>query len=417
MPNNNRSRQNTLLLRECALFGVISFVAVAIVYIHNLKNAGPISGNGFSLVVGKDFLDFWMYGRAAHLAQPWRWYDIATYNHALSSLLGTGYLGRNWSYPPSVMLLAAPFGLIGFLPALLLWTACGLIILTAVIRQRTVDPYALIAVIVSPAALFCFIPGQNALLTSAILVGVFSLLDRRPIIAGILIGMLTLKPHVGVLFPVVLIASSRWRVLITAAVTTIAIAACTAALFGLQSWVAFVNEGIPRDSVVLLDAKGVSVPFYPTIFMNLHGMGVSYSLAFGVQAAFALAATVAIVWAFRFRRDASPLTLFALLAACTNAALPYLLVYDTLPLTIAALLLLADDQLDLPGRLLARFIYWLPLLQIICGVLRLPGPALVAPIFAFYLLRRMYLAPACRIEGQLLPLRPTPSVETVAGIS
>ena len=61
-----------------------------------------------------------------------------------------------------------------------------------------------------------------------------------------LIAMLTLKPHIGVLFPIALIASSRWRVLIAAAVTTIVIAACTAALFGLQSWVAFVNQSDVR---------------------------------------------------------------------------------------------------------------------------------------------------------------------------
>src|SRR6516164_409297 len=157
MPDNNRARKNIILLGECALLGVISFVAVAIVYIHNSKFASPISGNGISLVVGRDFLDFWMYGRAAHMAQPWRWYDITAYNHALSSLLGTAYLGRIWSYPPSVMLVAAPFGLIGFLPALLLWTICGLLILAVVIMRRTGEPFALIAVLASPAAFFCLI--------------------------------------------------------------------------------------------------------------------------------------------------------------------------------------------------------------------------------------------------------------------
>ena len=45
------------------------------------------------------------------------------------------------------------------------------------------------------------------------LITIFAWLDRRPVAAGVLIGLLTLKPQLGILFPVMLIASARWRVL------------------------------------------------------------------------------------------------------------------------------------------------------------------------------------------------------------
>jgi hypothetical protein len=402
MPSNKRLSKNIALLRDFALFGAIWLVAISVVYVHFIKNVLPIPRDGTSLVVGRDFLDFWMYGRAAHSAQPWRWYDVTVYNHEIASMFGTGYPGRNWSYPPSVMLLAAPFGLISYLQALLLWTIGGLIVLAAVIRQLTREPFVLIAALASPAAVFCLISGQNALFTSAILVCVFSNLDRRPLFSGILIGILTLKPHVGILLPLVLVASSRWRVLAAASISTVAIAACTAALFGVQSWAEFLDEGIRTDGLVLMDTKGLGAPFFPTIFMNLHGVGVNHSLAISIQAASALVASGAVAWAFRFCRNASPLILLALFAACTNAALPYLVIYDTLPLTIAALFLLADDQFDVRGRILVRFIYWLPLLQLLFGTLHLPGPALVAPTFAIYLLTRLYREPALRV-GKCAP--------------
>lgn len=71
--------------------------------------------------------------------------------------------------------------------------------------------------------------------------------------------------------------------------------------------------------------------------------------------------------------------------ACSIAAAPYLLSYDTLALCLAALALLAAGKLDSRGRRLARLLYWLPLTQISLGTLRIPGPALIAPAFALYL--------------------------------
>jgi hypothetical protein len=55
-------------------------------------------------------------------ADPGRFYDLAAYHQALRDLLGMDLGGQNWSYPPSVMLLAAPFGQLNYLAALGCWT-------------------------------------------------------------------------------------------------------------------------------------------------------------------------------------------------------------------------------------------------------------------------------------------------------
>jgi hypothetical protein len=78
-----------------------------------------------------------------------------------------------------------------------------------------------------------------------------------------------------------------------------------------------------------------------------------------------------------------------LFAGCTVMALPYLLIYDTLALTVAALLLLEKGCLDSRGRLLARLVYWLPLLQIGLGRWHVPGPAMIAVFFTFYIFLRL----------------------------
>jgi hypothetical protein len=67
------------------------------------------------------------------------------------------------------------------------------------------------------------------------LIGIFAFLDRRPLLAGLLVGLLTIKPQLGVLIPVLLIASGRWRVFTVATVTALALAAAAVMLFGMQT--------------------------------------------------------------------------------------------------------------------------------------------------------------------------------------
>jgi hypothetical protein len=288
------------------------------------------------------------------------------------------------------MLLAWPFGMLGYLPALMLWSVLGFVVFTTAARRPMNDRACLLALLVSPAVVMCLISGQHSLLIAAAVIVAFSCLDSRPVLAGMLIGLLTLKPQVGLLFPVLLIASGRWRTFIAASVTAVAVAAATAAAFGPQVWVDFVLKGLPVQNLVMSDPDRIATPFYPTVFMNLRGLDVGYPAAMAVQSLFSLAAAATVFWAFRFRRDADPAILMALFLACSVAAVPYLLSYDTLPLTFAALLLLATGRLDAAGRRLAQLVYWLPLLQAGLGTWHIPGPALIAPIFAAWLAVRLY---------------------------
>jgi hypothetical protein len=384
------AKADSKLIRAFAILGGVFFLVFAGFYVVMLSPGGAFPRDPSSLVVGRDFLNFWMYGRAAWSPVPWHWYDVTAYRHALADMLGgAGYPDQQWAYPPSVMMLAAPFGLMGYLPALALWSAAGLAVFAAVMRRLCSDQRILFAMLVSPAAIVCLVAGQSSLLTTATLIGIFWPLDRRRWLAGLLIGLMTLKPHLGLLIPVMLIASGRWRVLGYATCATLAIAGLTAALFGIESWTAFVMQAIPVQSAAAADTQGIMTPIYPTVFSNLHGAGLGYRVAIAVQASVTLCALIAVTWAFGSRRKADPVHLFALFVACTAAALPYLILYDTLPMTAAALLLLGQGKLDATGRVLARLVYWLPLLQVVLGVVHVPGPGLIAPVFAAYLVQRL----------------------------
>jgi Glycosyltransferase family 87 len=383
------SGQDHHAIRILVLAGAIFTALTAIGYVWTISWAHPIPRDATTLVVGRDFLNFWMYGRAAWLPDPSRFYDPHIYNHALAALAGAGYPGQNWSYPPSIMLLAAPFGRLSYMPALLCWTVLGLGIFVWIARRHVDDRRLLIPIMLSPAAIFCLMSGQSSFLTAAMLLTIMACLDRRPVLAGVLIGLLTLKPQLGLLFPVMLVASGRWRVFVAAAVTTLVIIGVTAALFGPQVWIDFVLKGIPIQNLVLMDPQRVGTPFYPTIFMNVRGANASYGIAMAVQACFSAFAAGAVFFAFRYRKNADPQLLTALFFACSICAVPYLLSYDTLAMTCLAVVLLAAGKLDARGQIMAKLAYWLTLIQIGLGQFHIPGPALIPPAFAIFLLAQL----------------------------
>jgi hypothetical protein len=236
------------------------------------------------------------------------------FNSLLESLLGPGYPGQNWSYPPNFLVLTAPFGLFPYLPALALWTAFGIAVFVGLVG-RQVDRHALSVIMLSPAAVFCLISGQTSLLTAGALLASLAWLDRRPIIAGVLIGLVTIKPQLGLMVPV-MIASRRWTVFVSATVTALALAGLTTALFGWQAWLDYIRMGLPTQNLVLFDPTVRAAPFMPTIFMNAHAIGASYELAMAIQLCFTLAAIAAVHWAFRFHAKSDPLLLMGLFFAC-----------------------------------------------------------------------------------------------------
>jgi len=380
------ARESRDAARFLAWMSALFSGGVLVAYLVTADWSHVIPRDGTSLVVGRDFLNFWMYGRAAVADDPSRFYDAQLYNAELRTILGGPYLGQNWSYPPSVMLLAAPFGRFSYIHALLIWTALSFSIFFAVARRALPNRQLLTALVLSPAAVFCLVSGQSSLITTAMMLGIFAWLDRRPAAAGLLIGLLSLKPQLGLLFPVLLAASSRWRAFFVAAATVLGVAALTAALFGPQVWVDYATKGVATQNIVLLDPRVIAAPFMPTIFMNMRSIGAGYDIAMAVQLCFTAAAVASVFWAFRFRKNADPLFLMALFFACAVFGSPYLLIYDTLPLTFAALLLVASGKLDATGIRLALLVFWLPALQLAFGNYRIPGPALIAPALAAYLL-------------------------------
>jgi hypothetical protein len=186
------------------------------------------------------------------------------------------------------------------------------------------QPLTLWAGLAFPGVLLTIGHGQNALLATALLGWALLLLPRRPMAAGVLVGLLTFKPQLGLLLPVALVVGGHWRTVIAAMFTSTVLVAMSVVLFGDTIWSDFLaNVRLSRD---ILD-EGL-LPYYKlqSVFAAVRLMGGPLILAYGFQtlAAVGSAAVVAWVW----RRPTHPDLKNATVAIGTPLATPYLLDYD-----------------------------------------------------------------------------------------
>src|SRR5207237_2691224 len=81
--------------------------------------------------------------------------------------------------------------------------------------------------------------GHNGFLTAALIGFALVNLDTRPILAGILFGLLAYKPQFGLMIPLVLFATGRWRAVVAAGATVGLLALAATLAFGFDTWHAF----------------------------------------------------------------------------------------------------------------------------------------------------------------------------------
>ncbi|MEJ0010796.1 MAG: glycosyltransferase family 87 protein [Alphaproteobacteria bacterium] len=161
---------------------------------------------------GLDFVNFWAAPRIVH-ADLGALFSVPAYNSALSALYGAALPLHVWSYPPSALLLLEPFSRLPYWWAFALWTALGAgLYLFCVLRgvppgQRRI---AALLALCAPAALLNALGGQNGFFTASLTLGALSLMRTEPPRAGALIGLFSLKPQLGFVWPVLLIARRRW---------------------------------------------------------------------------------------------------------------------------------------------------------------------------------------------------------------
>lgn len=373
---------------KLTIAAAVFFVMLEISYLlmAGLPPIGKPWVDGTNYVIGNDFLNTWMGGRSAFSGGPAPWFDSHVYNEALRQVLGVPFPDRYWSYPPHVVLFIWPFGLMPYLPAYVTWCVVG-IALYLLACSRAVPRNRFLFLAVAPGVAVCVFFGQNGFYTSALLIGGLMCLDRRPVLAGVLFGILTVKPQLGLLLPVVLLLERRWTTIAAAVATTLLLVTATAALFGWQVWVEFWQKIVPQQEYLTETGRGllfvmVSSVYYAGRLLHLPG-GVAWALQ-GIVSALAFAA---VVWTYWKRRD--PALALALLVTATFLFTPYILNYDMVVFGfVVALLRDRADNTKRDHQLLIA-IWSLPVTMMLAAAAFIPLAQVALIAFAARLVWRM----------------------------
>ncbi|HEX8166875.1 MAG TPA: glycosyltransferase family 87 protein [Beijerinckiaceae bacterium] len=332
--------------------------------------------------IGRDFINAWAAPQLAFSGRLATLFDLDGYARAIGELFGAPLPFHNWSYPPFALLLFRPLSQLPYFWALALWTVGLFAAFAAVVLSRVEPgrrPYALVALALAPACLMNAVGGQNGFLTAALLLGGVLCLDRRPVLAGILFGLLTVKPQLGLVLPFALLALGAWRTIAAAAATALALVAASVTVFGFEPWREYLGATSAYQLALLEKWRGFYTLMMPSVFAGARGLGLSSAAAWVVQAAVAAPVFAATAWAVR--RTADPKRRAFVVAAAVPLVTPYAFNYDLTALAAILVWKLCGRRPDeAPGPL--HLLVWLsPALMMSVSV---PGamPAALLVVFA-----------------------------------
>jgi len=176
----------------------------------------------------------------------------------------------------------------------------------------------------------------------------FARIEHRPGRAGIFAALLTIKPHLGLLIPPILLARRAWRTILVAAAVAMALVAVSGALFGFDMWYDYLTRMSRFQAALLADRTSFFLGMMPGSFTQLtYTMGASDALAWAVHILVGLAALL-LVWRAE-RRGASLHELAFIAATATFLILPYAFNYDMTVVALGFALLLFGRWSELPG--------------------------------------------------------------------
>jgi hypothetical protein len=331
-------------------------------YFHELSDGSRFGG---------DFISFWNAAHRVRHGEITAIYDPDTWNRILSTNT-TGVL--SWFvYPPFTLFGLWPLGDATYNEAVLAWSLVPLAFYFALIvllakrsglgaganpacennGSRT-QAYAVLIAFSLPFLSANLFSGQTGALIAVFFLGAAYFWPTRPILAGICIGLLAIKPQMGLLIPVALIASGQWRAVAAAATTVLSLIVLSTIWLGTAIWTdylrmsqlfgQFIGRGYNQIQQLALGP-----------YVSLQGAGMPAALAGLLQVVISVAVVAVIIRVFsRWKSNERQLgkqdgrldLRLALLAAGTLLATPYSLSYDTPLLMLSVIPLLARSWRD-----------------------------------------------------------------------
>ena len=367
--------------RRFALFILAIFLAV------NTALIAAAAASWSSLV--PDFFGFWstaQFLQTHEAAQAYDIHQLAAFQHALRPDFTVIYPAP---YSPVFLLAIRPLAWMSAGWAQLAWVGLTFTAFAgaafAALRQR--DLMALL--LLSPLMALNAIYGQTGLLTAALMIGAVLLPPARPWLAGLCMALLSFKPQLGLLMPVMLLARRDWFTIAATVAWLLALIVLTSAILGWTIWWDWILTLAGHGDLIALNRDHM-VGIMTTVTSAALSLGASLGFAQVVQIIAAIVITT-IIW-FAWRRAHQDL---ATAATWIGGFLvtPYAFVYDTPVAICAALLFLRHcrKQGELPATdLMAVLFVLIAPLFILTAPPQPPAAPLALLILVAAITRRMF---------------------------
>ena len=180
--------------------------------------------------LGTDFSNIYAGGTYVLDGQPGTAFDPPSQHARQQMIFGKDTPFYGWCYPPFLLFVAAALALLPYAGALFVWQASTLLLYLSMLwgifrfspsrvsdgQTLSRDRMWLLLAVAFPAVFVNLGHGHNGFLTAALIGSALLVLDRRPIVAGILFGLMSYKPQFGVMIPLVLVVTGRWQAFVSA---------------------------------------------------------------------------------------------------------------------------------------------------------------------------------------------------------
>ena len=204
-----------------------------------------ISGSGYTDRMGKpvggDFSAFWASSHVLLTGKASDVYDDNIIFAVEKSIAGVDY--RNpIPYPPTFFFVIAPLALLAYIPSLILWLAVTFSVFQYVTYRFAPHALTIWLTFSFPGAFQNVIHGHNGFVTASILGLAFLIIEKRPFAAGLILGLLSFKPHLIAIVPLFLLVGRAWRTLAGLGISVFVLVLASAILFGIESWIRFFEK-------------------------------------------------------------------------------------------------------------------------------------------------------------------------------
>ena len=356
--------------------------------------------------LGTDFSNIYAGGTYVLDGQPGTAFDPPSQHARQQMIFGKNTPFYGWCYPPFLLFVAAALALLPYAGALFVWQASTLLMylgmLWGILRfspSRESDGETLsrdriwmLLAVAFPAVFVNLGHGHNGFLTAALIGAALLVLDRRPIVAGILFGLMSYKPQFGVMIPLVLMVTGRWRAFASAGATVLALTVISTLAFGSDVWRMMI-DALPFTREVVLEQGNTGWHKIQSVFSWARMWGGSVGFAYAMQAAATIVIGAALAWLWR--SDASYRLKAAALPIASILATPYSLDYDLMALapSIAFLVIEGCERgFRSYEKTALAFLWFMPLVARTVAEQALIPLAVPAMLLVFWLVLRRAVA-------------------------